>query len=186
MKKPMKLSQRAAERDVLASACYIVERFNQLWGYALSSSIRHYGERKPLPMPEQPIVALDRHGDPIRDGEAYWLHLDADEHCQHWFVSDWLAKRLAENGDDVVLLCDSRYVWCRPGAGYAIEDDLTFLDEEDEDVDPTEDDHATVRDMTHEDADAISDGRGDFERSTTSEENLDKSGDDLAVNPEDC
>lgn len=62
-------------------------------------------------------------------GYAYWNVADDVEVHQHWIVTDWLAARLAENGEAILLVADEHYVWCRTGCGYSIEDDFAFLDE---------------------------------------------------------
>lgn len=126
MTNPRRLSTVAAESEVKAPACRIIETLCLLHGQATGawamSGAR--GDR-----PEHPVVDLDRHGEPI-DEEMPFLGLpDEVEVSQFWIVSEWLARRLCEHGDHCVLVCDETYVWCRTGCGYPVEDDLRFLDE---------------------------------------------------------
>jgi len=139
------LSDRAADRDVLAPACRIVETLIRLHGLAIGgwSMIGARGDA-----PALPVLDLNRHAEPIED-QYPLMDLPEDvEVSQYWIVSEWLARRLVENGEAVLLVCDDTYVWARLGCGYAIADDLRFLDEPDDEADPTEDDHARVIDKT--------------------------------------
>lgn len=150
---PIKLSVRAAERDILAPASRIVEVLSSLHGQAVVASFagRAVGHR--FDEPAAPIYAVDRGLNP-RECEHWQVYLPEDvEVAQHWIVSDWLAERLAAHGELVLLVCDDTYVWCRTGCGYPIADDLAFLDVPDDDElrsstlaidDPTEYDHAKI------------------------------------------
>ena len=145
MTEPTLLSDFAARRDVLAPACRIVETLIRLHGLAICgwSMVGARGES-----PALPVLDLDRNANPI-EGEHPLMNLPEDvEVSQYWIVSEWLARRLVENGEAVLLVCDDTYVWARLGCGYAIADDLRFLDKPDDEADPTEDDHARVIDKT--------------------------------------
>ena len=146
---PIPLSIVAAQRDVHGSACFIVRTLGELHGVAstglLAMSASAFGARRGLQTPDIPVLACDKKLQPIR-GEVWFMQeREGQEVHQFWFVSDYLAERLAQAGELVLLVCDERYVWGRYGSG-PMEDDLAFLDEPatPEIDDPTEDDHARM------------------------------------------
>ncbi len=141
MNEARKLSRVAADRDVYASACRIVQTLDELHGVASCGVAisQRIGEMRGDSFPEQPVVACDKDLNPL-NGERWFVHTREDaEVCQHWLVSSWLAERLAAHGELVLLLCDEQYVWARYGCGYAVEEDLTFLDDDDDDDDDERD-----------------------------------------------
>lgn len=96
------------------------------------------------------VVRVDADLDEI-DEEFLFADLPDEQRerdfAQYWIVDDWLARRLAQAGEVVVILASESYCWCRSGCGYDLVDDLAFLDREaDDELDPTEYDHAKVVD----------------------------------------
>ena len=77
---------------------------------------------------ESNVIGCDEECEPQDHGWPYWNIPEGHEVCQHWIVSDWLARRLAEDGEAILLMADEHYVWCRLGCGYSITDDFAFLD----------------------------------------------------------
>lgn len=145
--RPIKLSEQAARREVYAPAGAIVRTLGELHGLATSGMVAamRTGHFPGLSTPDLAVLACNKNLQPI-PGELWFMQeREDDEVHQFWFVSDYLAERLAQAGELVLLICDERYVWGRYGCG-PMEDDLAFLDEpaNPEIDDPTEDDHARM------------------------------------------
>ena len=163
MKKPRKLSEAAAKNDVGMEVGRIVDLMATAQSVTAdyNSLMHRTGRSRRLEGTERTVDSLDWDLNSLGHEYHLWyfeeIHGEGSEPSQYWIVSDWLAGRLAENKEAILLLADQHYVWMRHGCGYSIEDDLAFLDEPD-----------------------------DQEASTTTDEDLDKAGDDLVVDPSDC
>lgn len=168
MKKPRKLSEAAAKNDVGLEVSRIVNYMASAQSIEADyySLLHRSGRTNVNRQAERTVESLDKDLNNLGHEHHLWLfeeiHGEGSEPSQYWIVSDWLAGRLAENNEAILLLADEHFVWMRHGCGYSISDDLAFLDEPD--PDPTEDDHAHIID----------------------EEDLDKSGDDPVVDISDC
>tara|TARA_R100001079_G_scaffold98771_1_gene62707 strand:- start:88 stop:600 length:513 start_codon:yes stop_codon:yes gene_type:complete len=164
----VKLSETAAKKELGQEVGRILDTLigAQHMEADYFSLLHRTGRMRKTPSRELHVETLDKDLNPLGYESPVFhfeeIHGDDAEWAQAWIVSDWLAAKLAENDREcVVLLCGEHYVWLRHGCGYSIEDDFRFLDEDDDEQ---------VQDITHEDADEISDGRGDFE----------------TINPSDC
>jgi hypothetical protein len=124
------LAKRAVERELKEEVSHVIQTLSRLHGLAVGawSMTGARGE-----CPEQPLKHVNRHKKVI-DSEWPWEGVEEKEFAQFWFVTAWLAEKLVEHGEHVLLVCEANWCWCREGCGYAIEDDFAFLDEEESDV----------------------------------------------------
>ena len=137
--KKRRLSEAFAAKDVLLEVSNLIKQSIAAQNVVSCASVTAYGGNGRY-TPDPLVCGCDKFLEPDRHGYSpYWNLAENAEVCQHWIVTDDLAGRLAEQGEVILLVADEFYVWCRTGCGYAIEDDLRFLDEEPVDeLDPSD------------------------------------------------
>jgi len=130
-KAPRLLSDVFNEREVFIEVSHLIQAVSNSDSVVQTASIHPDFGGNGRYRPDRVIVGCDKNLDSVyNDWPMEGLPEDV-EVCQHWIVSDDLAKRLANHGEYLLLVADEFYVWCRTGCGYDRADDLRFLDEED-------------------------------------------------------